>query len=320
MSDKSNNQGRGYEYIFLISLYHAIREIRPVELLRNSSYEAAERAWQSLSQPQQALYALSSRSTIETLFALEPNMIEPTADVLQLYIQADNKGEEADVRDVVIARKNIIWEVGVNLKHNHRAVKHSRLGRGLYFGQRWYGIPCSSEYWTEVKPLFDFLEKCKEEGLYFRDMASKEDMVYVPLLNAFIKEVEKQVKHCPSVPHRLVAYLLSRYDFYKVVSIDRQRITTIQSFNMFGTLNRPSHTKKPDLHVPITDLPSSLLYIGFKPNSKTTVLLCFDNGWQFSFRLHNAKDLVEPSLKFDIQLIGIPAIVDVKFNCKWDET
>ena len=45
----------------------------------------------------------------------------------------------------------------------------------------------------------------------------------------------------------------------------------------------------------------------------------FDNGWQFSFRIHNASTFVEPSLKFDIQLIGIPIEVDVKFNCKWRE-
>ncbi len=42
--------------------------------------------------------------------------------------------------------------------------------------------------------------------------------------------------------------------------------------------------------------------------------------WQFSFRLHNAKDLVEPSLKFDIQIVGVPTqIVEVKFNCKWQD-
>ncbi len=43
----------------------------------------------------------------------------------------------------------------------------------------------------------------------------------------------------------------------------------------------------------------------------------YRNGWQFSFRLHNAKDIVEPSLKFDIQIDGIPADVNLKYNCKW---
>jgi hypothetical protein len=31
-----------------------------------------------------------------------------------------------------------------------------------------------------------------------------------------------------------------------------------------------------------------------------------DNGWQISFRIHNASSKVENSLKFDIQLTGQP--------------
>lgn len=34
-----------------------------------------------------------------------------------------------------------------------------------------------------------------------------------------------------------------------------------------------------------------------------------DNGWQFSFRIHNASTKVETSLKFDIQIIGMPASI-----------
>lgn len=86
---------------------------------------------------------------------------------------------------------------------------------------------------------------------------------------------------------------------------------------MYGTLNRPSKKQKPTLEVPVLNLPTELLYIDFKRNSKTTVIMCFDNGWQFSFRIHNAKDTVESSLKFDIQIDGMPADVNVKFNCKW---
>lgn len=32
---------------------------------------------------------------------------------------------------------------------------------------------------------------------------------------------------------------------------------------------------------------------------------------------HNAKDTIEPSLKFDIQIVGMPADVNIKYNCKW---
>ena len=139
----------------------------------------------------------------------------------------------------------------------------------------------------------------------------------MPLLNAFVKEVSMQVKANEDVPRRMVEYLLSKYDFYKVISVDSKRITTIQSFNMYGTLNLPSRVSKPKMKVPVINLPTALLHIGFKPGSKTTVVMCLDNGWQFSFRIHNAKDVVETSLKFDIQIVGIPADVNIKYNCKW---
>lgn len=317
MSSKSNDQGRTYEYICLHTLNNAIGRIRNSEIEKNSCYEAAEHAWNTLSGAEKALYTLSAKSTIDTIFALEPNIIEKENDVLKLYIQSDEHGEVADVRDIIIQRKDIVWEIGLSIKHNHMAVKHSRLGKVLDFGEKWYGIKCSDDYWNEVKPIFDFLDVEKSKGTYFRDLNSKEDDVYVPLLNAFMREVKKQVENDSSIPRKLVEYLLSKYDFYKVISIDSQRITTIQSFNMYGTLNLSSKTQAPTLEVPVIDLPTSLLYIGFKPKSKTTVIMSFDNGWQFSFRIHNAKDIVESSLKFDIQIAGIPADVDVKFNCKW---
>lgn len=317
MSKASNNQGRAYEFICLNSLYEAINEIRPAIIVRNSSYQAAEKAWETLTNSEQNLYALSAKSTIETIFALEPNIIEQSSDDLNLYIQNDQHGEEADVRDIIIERKDIIWEIGLSIKHNHMAVKHSRIAKTLDFGLKWYGVPCSTTYWNNVKSIFDFLEIEKNKGTYFRNLPSKEDQVYIPLLNAFVREISTQVSKNKQIPRRMVEYLLSKYDFYKIISIDSKQITTIQSFNMYGTLNKASKVKLPLIKVPVINLPTTLLHIDFKPKSKTTILMCFDNGWQFSFRIHNARDVVETSLKFDVQIVGMPTDVNIKYNCKW---
>lgn len=317
MSSKSNDQGRAYEFICLLSLEEAIKAIRPVQIIKNSSYEAAERAWNTLSSTDQKLYKLSAVSTIQTIFDLEPNIIEKDDDVLNLYIQIDQRGEDADVRDIIIERKDIVWEIGLSIKHNHLAVKHSRLAKHLDFGQKWYDVPCSSTYWNDIKGVFEYLDKEQAKGTYFRDLPAKEDDVYMPLLKAFLSEVKRAIQIDSKVPRKMVEYLLSKYDFYKVISLDERRITTIQSFNMYGTLNKASKTMEPAIKVPEMLLPTTLLYADMKPNSKTTVLLCFDNGWQFSFRLHNAKDFVESSLKFDVQIVGLPAEVNIKYNCKW---
>jgi len=317
MSKKSNNQGRAYEYICLISLQQTINAIRPAAIEQNSCYQAALSAWNTLTQCEQQLYSLSALSTIDTIFAMEPNIVEVGDDILQLYIQSDKNGEEADVRDIIIKRNDISWEIGLSIKHNHMAVKHSRIAKDLDFGEKWYGVKCSQNYWNEVRPTFDYLDVEKNKKTLFDNLPSKQDTVYIPLLNAFIKEISAQISGNAQIPRRLVEYLLSKYDFYKVISIDSKRITTIQSFNMYGTLNMPSSTTTPKIKVPTITLPTSLLYVGFKPNSKTTVLMCFDNGWQFSFRLHNAEKIACPSLKFDIQIVGMPAEVNIKYNCKW---
>ena len=278
---------------------------------------AAQKAWNTLDGNMQTLYTLSAQSFVKTLFALEPNIIEPTKDTLELYIQPDSHGKNGDVRDIIIKRSNIKWEVGLSLKHNHMAVKHSRLSPRLDFGKKWYGVECSKTYWNDIAPVFAYLKTEKSKGSLFSNLPNKEDDVYVPILRAFMQEVKQQVTNDNTIPRKLVEYLLSRYDFYKIISIDKLRLTTIQSFNMYGTLNTASRVTKPTINVPILALPTTLLHIDFKPNSKTTIIMTFDNGWQFSFRIHNAEDKVTSSLKFDVQIVGMPLDVNIKYNCAW---
>lgn len=69
MSSKSNDQGRAYEYICLHSLQDTISAIRKSQIIHNNSYKAAEHAWNTLSVAEKALYILSAKSTIDTIFA-----------------------------------------------------------------------------------------------------------------------------------------------------------------------------------------------------------------------------------------------------------
>ncbi|OUN43964.1 hypothetical protein B5G26_06605 [Anaerotignum lactatifermentans] len=56
--------------------------------------------------------------------------------------------------------------------------------------------------------------------------------------------------------------------------------------------------------------------MSIKQGSKTTVQIYMDNDWAFSFRIHSASTRVQPSLKFDIQFISIPASV-LNVECNW---
>lgn len=316
MSKESNNQGRAYEYVCLLTLEREIRKVRPVKIEENSSYYAAMRAWQAIDDELKAILVDSAAAAVKTIFDLEPLIIEDGEDTLELLIQTDIRGEEGDVRDILIVRRNIQWEIGLSVKHNHFAVKHSRLSKGLDFGEKWFGVKCSEEYWENIKPIFKYLEKEKKKCSKWSELPSKENDVYIPLLNAFIDEVKKSAKVCPELPRKMVEYLLGEYDFYKVISVDRERTTKIQAFNLRGTLSQQSKNSTTKLCVPVSNLPSRIVSLDFKPESNNTVELYMDEGWQFSFRIHNASTKVETSLKFDIQIIGMPASI-ITINSVW---
>ena len=319
MSKKSNNQGRAYEFSYLISLYEEISKVRSVKIETNSSYYAAERAWNTLSESEKTMYKISSLTGINTLFELEPLILDDGKDELELKIQSDDNGEKGDVRDVLIIRRGIEWEIGLSVKHNHFAVKHSRLSKKIDFGKKWYGIACSDQYWLDIKPIFDYLDEEKKKGTKWRDLLSKEDDVYVPLLNAFKAELEKQnLLFNKDIPRLMVEYLLGEFDFYKIIGIDNKEITRIQSFNLRGTLNKQGKNLKRNIELPISTLPTRIVSLDYKPGSKNTLELYLDGGWQFSFRIHNASTKVEPSLKFDIQIIGMPVTI-ISIDCKWIE-
>lgn len=317
MSNKSNNQGRAYEFSYLITLFEEISKVRPAKIEENNSYFAAERAWNTLTESEKTMYKISALAGVNTIFDLEPLILDDSDDELELKIQSDDKGKEGDVRDVLIIRRGIEWEIGLSVKHNHFAVKHSRLSKNLDFGKKWYGINCSKQYWRDIKPVFDYLDCEKKKGSKWSDLPNKEHDVYVPLLNAFKGELERQsLLFGRDIPKLMVEYLLGKFDFYKVIGIDSKKIIQIQSYNLRGTLNRQGNMRKRSIELPITTLPTRIISIGYKPDSKNTLELYLDGGWQFSFRIHNASTKVESSLKFDIQIIGMPTTI-VSIDRRW---
>ena len=317
MSNQSNDKGRAYEYICLQTLFREINDIRPAEIIENSSFYAALRAWETIDIKTRGTLIISAKAAVSTLFDMEPMIIEDDDDCVELYIQPDTQGEVGDVRDIIIVRKAIRWEIGLSIKHNHFAVKHSRLGKSLDFGDRWFGVPCSQDYWDEIRPIFTYIDQEKQANKKWSELPSKAEDVYIPLLNAFVNEINKADAENEGIPKKMVEYLLGEFDFYKVISIDNKNVTQIQTYNLRGTLNQASKKERPKIIVPVSSLPTRIVSLDFKPGSDNTVEMYMDGGWQFSFRIHNASTYVESSLKFDIQIIGMPASI-ISINCSWN--
>ena len=317
MSNKSNNQGRAYEFAWIEILNQALNEFGATKIIKNSSFESNRRAWNKINDEQKEICKISVLSTIKTVFELEPRMLELENDELTLEFQKDGSGIKGDIRDIVIRRKNLDWEIGLSIKHNHNAVKHSRLSHKIDFGSEWFDKYCSDDYWNEVTPIFDRLKALKSKCVRWSDIDNKDESVYIPLLKAFMNEIIKSYRADKDIPRKMIEYLIGIKDYYKIVSHDDKQLTLIHTFNIYGTLNQPGKRFVSAITVPKISLPTELVALKFKSNSKNTIEMYLNNGWQLSFRIHNASTKVEPSLKFDIQFIGMPPSV-ISIKCFWN--
>jgi len=251
----------------------------------------------------------SAKAGVSTIITMEPKIIEDGDDTITVSIQSDDVAKVGDVRDVLIIRRDIKWQIGVSVKHNHEALKHSRLSTRLDFGNSWYGIPSSGQYFDEISLIFSELQTLKEKGVKWRELPSKEQSVYIPILNAFMGELQRAYDaNGDDVTAGLIKYLLGSNgnDYYKLIH-HNNHIARVIPYNLYGLLNQSSTSASPTTTIPDVDLPTRIIELAFKDNSNTTVNLTMDNGWAISFRIHNASTIVEPSLKFDIQLIGQPS-------------
>ncbi len=246
MSNKSNNQGRAYEYTWCLALEQKLSVLKKVIVDKQNGFNACYRAYESLEKSLQERYLESAKQGVLLLLDCEPllsEVIGSSQNEITLSLQKDKLGEIGDIRDILIYFDKFC--IGLSIKHNHDALKHSRLSKDLDFGGKWLGVGVSQNYKDTIKPLFERLENAKKEGMLFHN-----------------------------------------------------------------TLNR-SMKNKPKRIIPLSKLPTRMIYFDFKPKSFNTLELVLDEGWSFSLRIHNASSRVEPSLKFDIKLLSKPESVAV---------
>ncbi|GAA7080455.1 hypothetical protein Kyoto48A_08930 [Helicobacter pylori] len=312
MSDKSNNQGRAYEYAWCLALEQKLSVFKKVVVDKQNGFNACYRAYESLEKSLQERYLESAKQGVLLLLDCEPllsEVIGSSQNEITLSLQKDKLGEIGDIRDILIYFDRFC--IGLSIKHNHDALKHSRLSKDLDFGEKWLGVGVSQNYKDTIKPLFEKLENAKKEGMLWRDFPNKEQEIYAPLLQAFKKEILRiDGNKKNKVPQKMVEYLLGKYDFYKAILLEREQKTKLETYHFNNTLNR-SMKNKPKRIISLSKLPTRMIYFDFKPKSFNTLELVLDEGWSFSLRIHNASSRVEPSLKFDIKLLSKPESVAI---------
>lgn len=301
--------GKAFEYALLIEFYERLNNITSVSITKNEPYITAKGFFEGFKEEEQDTFRITASASINFLIDIEPRLSNGINidDILLLELVSDQAGQTGDVRDVLIIRSLQKWEIGISAKNNHRAVKHSRLSQKINFGAKWLGVSCSQNYFEEIKPIFSMLTdlRANDKSTKWSSIENMHEVVYIPILNAFKKELLRLDKENPNiVAENLVQYLIGNQDFYKVIKGNRK--VEIQAYNLHGTLNLPFEKVKPKAKIPKLKLPSRLIEIVYQDNSTTTLLVSLNEGWQISFRIHNASSRVEPSLKFDINLVSAP--------------
>lgn len=301
--------GKAFEYALLLEFYQRLKILTIVSITENEPYKTAKRFFDSFAEKDQDIFRITASAAINFLIDIEPRLSNciNKDDVLVLEIVSDIAGQTGDVRDVLVIRSLQKWEIGISAKNNHRAVKHSRLSMNIDFGEKWLGIPCSQNYFKEIQSVFEMLENLKKQdkSTKWTSINNMHEVVYLPILNAFRKELLRLDKENPNiVAENLVQYLIGNQDFYKVIKGNKK--VEIQAYNLKGTLNLPFEKIKPKAKIQKLKIPSRLIEIVYQNDSTTTLLVSLNEGWQISFRIHNASSRVEPSLKFDINLVSAP--------------
>ena len=317
--DTSNSSiyGKAYEYACILALIDKVEQFREIEIGENNSVIIARQRYESVDDDMRTDMLLSAKAGIEAIINMEPRITEDGKDLLTVTLQPDTAAtKKGDIRDVLIIRRSIKWEIGISVKHNHSALKHSRISPHIDFGKDWMGVPCSHNYFDNINKVFKKLEKAKTENKKWSEIRNKEDDAYIPLLQAFMDEFTSlQKSH--NVTSKLVKYLIGSNgrDYYKLIH-HNNHTATIVPFNLYGTLNLSAANQKPQIEIPPINLPNRIIELSFKEKSKTTIVLTMNKGWSISMRLHNASSRVEMSLKFDIQLQSKPEdlfYLDVKW-------
>lgn len=271
--------GKAWEY----GLARQFANAAGADMVVNRPLYQAQTAYDLLPDGERTAVDQAANAALAFLRASDPRLASPS----RVLIQSDQAGKDGDVRDiVVITHTGEI--IGISAKHRHLGLKHSRLSDSIDFGAGWYGIPCSNDYWNAVQPVFNSLRTATVHR--WNELERKHEDYYVPVLQAFIDEVQRNAN-----VERMLRYIVGRFDFYRVIKANGN--IQVQSFNLDGSLQWGDQLP----------MPTRVIEFAMRNRSRTTADLTLDQGWALSFRLHNARTPIEPSLKFDVLLTGTPA-------------
>lgn len=105
--------------------YHFFDEIKKIRYIRIEKkivvFLFCRKSMEYSSDSEKIIYKKSAIAGIFMIFELEPLILEDGKDELELKIQSDSEGIQGDVRDILIIRRGIEWEIGLSVRAMFRS-------------------------------------------------------------------------------------------------------------------------------------------------------------------------------------------------------
>ena len=299
--------GKAFEYACLLAISDIAEEKNlSVNIKESSAIKKAKKSYENLKSKNE--YYQAACQAFKLIDKLEPQLLNGKSPLtLDLANDTIAMGPDGDVRDLFCFRPG--WELGLSCKHNHDALRHPRVTKDGNFGRDWLGIDCSSDFLDTIKAIVKPLEQYAIDKVNWRDLdeSYKFDAFYVPILKAHLEEIKRLCSEHEDAPKLFLSYFFGSRDFYKVMMDEGKKTIHIKAFNMNGTLSKSVNGIKPIVKMKTINFPTKLLHADFEGNSKTTIVLTFNNGWAVSMRLHNKDSIAKTtSLAWDVNLASLP--------------
>lgn len=294
--------GNAFEYACVIALHDVVSAYQKVVIINDQRMLDCKASFESFNNANRNNMVAAARSGITSILDCEPYLTASNPEGLEIRLNSASNGARGDVRDVLVSHKLTNWEIGISSKHNHNAVKHQRLSPTINFGRKWFQVDTPAFYYDELSELWRYLREQRKLGTAWSEL--DKSRIYQDVLSAFIRALETMSRQNYDVAPKFMEYLLGRYDFYKIIVLPKEQQTIVRAFNIHNTLHRKSVIGVTPRSVSRMNLPKNILKIDHVDDANLTVY--FDKGWTVKMRIHSARTIVEPSLKFDVQLEGVP--------------
>jgi hypothetical protein len=291
--------GNAFEYAGLRMLEKNLTNGQVVHIQKTPKYAKLLSDFDEETVDSQKFLTHAADMAVKRLIEQEPQLTDyrSAQDGIVLSLVPDNKGKQGDVRDILAYRPARGWGVGISMKRNHEAIKHPRISDKIDIGERWgLGAPASDKYMKTMKDLFApyrMIRDYSKKTIKWSAVTWKHDL-YKAALDSVVEELSTKLV-TPQAVKGFKSFMMNTTDFYKMKA-DRDSVR-LDAFNFYGTLSTP---KLPE--------PSELLDLEIIENQGIvdTLKVVLDNSYLLHMRIHSASTWVEPSLKFDVRVAGLP--------------